>query len=91
MGKSDVEANIRPEDLDKFCFCCQRVQDKPIGIEGVCPECEKNQKWYETGTHTMHKKMRIEAHLDGKVDISETVQILPHGRGWVVNGQKVLK
>jgi len=84
MGKSDVEANIRPEDLDKFCFCCQRLQPTPIGEEAVCTQCEKDQKWYETGSHSVHEAIRISAR-----DIKHVVKILPHKQGWVVNGEKI--
>jgi len=88
--RSDKEMNIRPEDLDKFCFCCERLTDRLIGPAGVCPKCEKDQKWYETGSHSQHQKIRMEME-DCGVSIKQTVQILPHGRGWVVNGQKILK
>jgi len=73
-------------ELERFCFSCNTLQANPIGEEGVCDQCNKNQKWYETGTHSVHEKLRV-----SKVDIKQVVQILPHARGWVVNGQKIEK
>ncbi len=79
-----TEQDIPYMSLDRYCFCCERIRKKPIGIEGVCEECEKNQRWYETGTHGVHEKLVV-----SNTDIRQVVQILPHGKGWIVNGQKI--
>lgn len=35
------------ELIKKFCFCCGTVSDEPIGEDGVCKDCLKEQTWYE--------------------------------------------
>lgn len=69
-----------------FCFGCNTLQERPIGEEGVCDECARNQKWYEEGVLYVREKLQIT-----KTDIKRVVQILPHAQGWVVNGQKIEK
>jgi rRNA processing protein Krr1/Pno1 len=37
------------------------------------------------------KRLKLLKEKDKKPDIKQVVQILPHGKGWIVNGKKVLK
>lgn len=38
------------------------------------------------------RKLRIQRETkEKKVNIKEVVKILPHGRGWIVNGEKIEK
>lgn len=39
------------EVLNRFCFCCETVSNEPIGEEGVCKDCLKNQLWYKEDSY----------------------------------------
>lgn len=69
-------------ELERFCFNCNKLQDEPIGEEGVCNECAKEQRWYEDPASIRHKLIS---------EIKHKVKILNNGSGWLVDGQFIEK
>lgn len=72
-------------ELERYCFSCNSLQDEPIGEEGVCKTCEKEQTWYEDPAYVRQKLV-----LEKKKAIHR-VQILNNGKGWLVDGKLVEK